>query len=114
MDEKHGGGVTLERCWSLRCDPLGIDLGDTIGITSADPEDADDQGLTLDHLQIPLHPLIHHAATSATPSGCALRLVVEEYRVVCLDAGSTTSSTGYVKFATFTRLPRLAADERTP
>lgn len=89
-------------------------LGDTIGLTSFDTEDADDQGLTLDHLQIPLHPLIHHAATYTNPSGCALRLVVEDYRVVCLDAGSTTSSTGYVKFATSTRLLRLVADERTP
>jgi len=89
---------------------LGGVFGDTIGITSVDTEDADDQGLTLDHLQIPLHPLIHHAATDTNLSGCALRLVVEDYRVVCLDAGSTTSSTGYVKFATSTRLPRLAAD----
>lgn len=89
---------------------IGMACGEVIGTSSVQPEDADDQGLTLDHLQIPLHPLIHHAATEANPSGCALRLSVEDYRVVCLDAGSTTSSTGCVKFATSTRLPQLAAD----
>lgn len=88
--------------------------GDTIGITSVDTGDSDDQGLIQDHLQIPLHPLIHHAATNTSPSGCALGLVVEDNRVVCHDVGSTTSNTGYVKFATSTRLPRLVADERTP
>lgn len=89
---------------------MGVVRAENIGTSSVQPEENDDQGLTLDHLQIPLHPLIHHAATDTNPSGCALRLVVEDYRVVCLDAGSTTSSTGYVKFAASTRLPRLAAD----
>lgn len=89
---------------------IGMACAEDIGTSSVQPEDTDDQGLTLDHLQIPLHPLIHHAATDTIPSDCALRLVVEDYRVVCLDAGSTTSSTGYVKFAASTRLPRLVAD----
>lgn len=89
---------------------MGMACAEDIGTSSVQPEDTDDQGLTLDHLQIPLHPLIHRAATDTNPSCCALRLVVEDYRVVCLNAGSTTSSTGYVKFATSTRLPRLAAD----
>lgn len=85
--------------------------GEVIGTSSVQPEDADDQGLTLDHLQIPLHPLIHHAATERqTQAAVRFGLSVEDYRVVCLDAGSTTSSTGCVKFATSTRLPRLAAD----
>ncbi len=84
-----------------------------IGMTSVDTGDSDDQGLTQDHLQIPLHPLIHHAATNTFPSDCALGLAVEDNRVVCHDVGSTTSNTGYVKFAPSTRLPRLVADERT-
>lgn len=107
-------GEPRRRDWSLRCD--------TSRQSSVTPSVSPVFNLKVTTIRdLPRNPSLdspppvtHHAATNDDTSGCALGLVVEDSRVVCLDAGSTTPSTGYVKFAQSTRLPRRWQIERIP